>query len=316
MRPKHEVFKPYYPQPGSWNYTNLPKIIEVVEQFERQGYTASIRQIYYQLVSHYGLPNTPEGYDKVQELLKPARLGGYVRFDSIVDRGREIIGKYCGIGENDSVEEGIEYCIQTALSAADNYSQDPWCELEEVPVVLVEKDALSGILQPICRRHRVPYISGHGNPSITLLKDFADMAIRRASTRDSKYIVLHLTDHDPAGLYSMVGQLTKPDSVISLVGAELGFEWEYRRIGLTREQVEQHALPPNPVKESHPNAKEYERERGPHSWELDALDASVVADLVTKEIESYKDPAVWRRIAETEAAVRAGFRERLGAWGV
>lgn len=311
MQPKYEVFKSYYPQCGSWNYTNLPNVIEVVEKFQRQGYTASIRQIYYQLVSHYGLPNTKDGYDKVQELLVHARRGGYVPFNSIVDRGREIDGRLRGNGENETVEEGIASCIQMARGAADYYSLDPWRELAEVPLIMVEKDALSGVLAPICRQHGVPFISAHGNPSITLLKDLADMMIARAEGGDSKYILLHLTDHDPAGLYGMVSQLTSDDSDVQLFGAELGVDWEYRRIGLTLDQVQRYGLPPNPLKD-HSNAAQYREQYGPESWELDALDAEVLAEIVTKEINNYKDLIVWGRIAEQEQSVRDGFAERIG----
>lgn len=311
MQPEYEVYKSYYPQLGSWNYKNLPNVIEVVEKFRSQGYTASIRQIYYQLVSHYDLPNTQDGYDKVQDLLVRARLGGYVSFDAIVDRGREIDGRWRGNGENDSVEEGIRRCIQRARGVADYYSQDPWRELEEVPLIMVEKDALSGVLAPICEEHGVPFISAHGNPSITLLKDLADMMIKRSEGGESKYVLLHLTDHDPAGLYGMVSQLTDDDSVVQLCGADLGIDWEYRRIGLTLDQVEQYGLPPNPLKD-HSNAAQYRAEYGPESWELDALDAEVLAEIVTKEIESYKDPLIWTRIDEQIAAVREGFEERVG----
>lgn len=311
MKPMYQVFKPYAPQLGSWNCTHLPYVVEVVEKFRQQGYTASIRQIYYQLVSHYGLPNTPEGYDKVQGLLWYARMGGYVSFNDVVDRGRDIDGSWRGATGNESVEEGIAACIAKAEAAADDYRQDPWSEMEEVPIVMVEKDALSGVLMPICDQYGIPFISGHGNPSITLLKDLADMMRARGEDATSKYVLLHLTDHDPAGLYSMVGQLTDPDSVVQLCGAKLGRDWRYKRIGLTREQVEQYRLPPNPVKESHGNSKQYVADHGTASWELDALDASVLSDIVKGEIEPFICDEVWEEIAEKEQAVRDGFREQL-----
>ena len=314
MKPKYQVFKPYSPQSGSWNYIHLPYVVEVVGKFRQQGYTASIRQIYYQLVSHYGLPNTPEGYDKVQNLLWYARMGGYVSFNDIVDRGRDISFGRSGVGSNDTVEDGILSCIASASCAADCYRQDPWCEMEEVPVVMVEKDALSGVLSPICREYGIPFISAHGNPSITLLKDLADMMIRRGQEATSKYALLHLTDHDPAGLYSMVDQLVGEDSVVQLCGARLGRDWTYKRIGLTRQQVEQYRLPPNPVKESHGNSKQYVADHGTASWELDALDASVLSSIVRKEIEPFRSDEVWQQIAEKEEAVKEGFRIKFDSF--
>ena len=46
---------------------------------------------------------------------------------------------------------------------------------------------------------------------------------------------------------------------------------------------------------------------------MDALDADVLAEIVTSEIESYTCPDVQAECDEREQAVRDGFAERMGS---
>lgn len=313
MRPTHEVFKEYIPQYGSWNDINLPHVVSVVDKFQSQGYTASIRQIFYQLVSHHGLSNTQDSYDKVQDLLKYARLGGYVSFSAIVDRGREIEGDHRGQGKNETVEEGVLACVEEAKNAADYYTLDPWREMRYLPIVLVEKDALSGVLSPLCTRYGVPFISTHGNPSITLLKDLAGIINKRCvGGSNRECYLLHLTDHDPAGLYSMVTQITGKNGDDSVLEMCCKYEesWKYRRIGLSMDHVVTYGLPPNPLKE-HSNAAQYRREHGEESWELDALDSEVLVKIVSDELDKFHNEAVWERVLSQETEVKERFEELI-----
>ena len=61
------------------------------------------------------------------------------------------------------------------------------------------------------------------------------------------------------------------------------------RIALNWDQVEQYGPPPNPTKLTDSRASGYVSEFGGFSWELDALDPSVLNGLVRDTVISYRD---------------------------
>lgn len=68
---------------------------------------------------------------------------------------------------------------------------------------------------------------------------------------------------------------------------------EVRRIALNPDQVTKYNPPPNPAKESDSRYAAYVREYGESSWELDALDPSVLAELVRTEVKKMIDRSTW-----------------------
>ena len=66
----------------------LKAIIKVVEDYQRQGYKLTLRQLYYQLVSQNILKNTDKQYAKLSRILTDARMCGMIDWDVIEDRIR------------------------------------------------------------------------------------------------------------------------------------------------------------------------------------------------------------------------------------
>ena len=84
---------------------------------------------------------------------------------------------------------------------------------------------------------------------------------------------------------------------------------QVERIALTRPQIDEHDPPPNPAKLSDSRAGGYIAEHGPESWELDALDYNLLANLVRDAIRSYRDDARWDATLEREDAERESIEE-------
>ena len=76
------------------------------------------------------------------------------------------------------------------------------------------------------------------------------------------------------------------------------------RIALSMEQIEQYDPPPNPAKITDTRAGPYIREFGREAWELDALEPSVLADLVRDAVLSVRDDALWEEAVDQEEADR------------
>ncbi len=78
-----------------------------------------------------------------------------------------------------------------------------------------------------------------------------------------------------------------------------------RRIALNMDQVEHYNPPPNPAKLTDSRARDYVREFGTSSWELDALEPSVLDNLITDTVNEYRNMDTWEEtLAEQEEARR------------
>jgi hypothetical protein len=74
-----------------------------------------------------------------------------------------------------------------------------------------------------------------------------------------------------------------------------------KRIALNMDQVEQYSPPPNPAKITDSRAAGYIAEHGGESWELDALEPTVLDGLIETEIKAHRDAAAWKKSEKKEA---------------
>jgi hypothetical protein len=180
--------------------------------------------------------------------------------------------------------------------AAHSYRENLWDGQLYRPEVWIEKDALLGVIEGVCREYRVPYFATRGNASATLVYEAGK---RFARYRDQGLIpvVLHLADHDPNGI-DMTRDLKER------LKRYARYKIEVRRIALTMEQVEQYQPPPNFVKEADARTGSYRDQFGTDEcWELDALSPDVIADLIRTEVEG---------LIEAKAGKRAQAGEKRG----
>jgi len=127
---------------------------DIIAEYEAQGFTMSLRQLYYQFVSRDLMSNEPKSYQKLISIMSNARDAGLVDWDAIEDSTRALVTH----NSWDSPEQIID-------AVAKQYREDVWqdqdCRLE----VWVEKAALLGVIAPICDEYRVPYFAHIGNNS-------------------------------------------------------------------------------------------------------------------------------------------------------
>ena len=89
---------------------------------------------------------------------------------------------------------------------------------------------------------------------------------------------------------------------------------EVRRLALNRDQVERYRLPPNPAKETDSRFAVYAEQFGPKSWELDALDPTVIADLIRAELDSLIDAERWQAAEAKERSNRGLLEHASRNW--
>ena len=68
---------------------------------------------------------------------------------------------------------------------------------------------------------------------------------------------------------------------------------EVRRLALNIDQVERYRPPPNFAKGTDSRFEAYAAEFGQECWELDALNPTVIADLIRMEVEGLIDVETW-----------------------
>ena len=68
---------------------------------------------------------------------------------------------------------------------------------------------------------------------------------------------------------------------------------ELNRLALNMDQVKAFAPPPNPAKTTDSRYANYIRIHGHESWELDALDPTILANLVRSAIAGIRDEPAW-----------------------
>lgn len=274
---------------GSKFNTSSIKLIRmcdaIITDYGKQGYRLTVRQLYYQLVARGHIENTVRSYQNIVVLMTKARLAGLIDWDAIEDRTRDVIQR----AHWTSGGHLLSVC-------ASQYFEDMWQDQEYRVFVMVEKEALAGVLEPICNEWDAPLLPARGYPSATTLREFAKQRILNSRQR---IVVLHLGDHDPSGM-DMSRDLSERLSLFSRERVEIDF----RRIALNMDQVEEQQPPPNPAKVTDTRFDKYQEQYGDESWELDALSPSYLHELVSTEIQTFVNQELWDQRTDKIETVR------------
>lgn len=271
-----------YLEPKNWTKKRqklFNHIEVVVDEFEQQGYRMTLRQLYYQLVSRVILGNTQLQYKMLSSLLNIARYYGFIDWNFIEDRGRQPRKK------PDWVD------VHSFMDTLNQYRRDRWINQDHYLEVWVEKEALSGILQPICDKYHVTLMVNRGYSSASAMHD-ASIRFRNEEEEGKETHIIYLGDHDPSGIDMVRDIEDRMNTFDSTVTVD--------RIALNKDQIDMYKPPPNPTKVTDPRATKYIAEFGNTSWELDALNPKQLNDLLDESILDYLDVDHYNLICKAE----------------
>ena len=272
--------------------TLIHYINRIIDEYESQGYTMTVRQVYYQLVAADIVPNTLNSYKRVASVINDGKLAGLIDWDALEDRTREFI-------RNSAWTSG--HSILSA--AAQSFHMDMWINQPNRVFVVIEKEALVGVLQGTCQRYDVPLLAARGYPSGTVLREFVESDVLTAINSGQQVTILHLGDHDPSGL-DMTRDLRERVELFCSNTINEGEYPEVRRIALNMDQIRQFNPPPNPAKTTDARFRAYRRQFGVESWELDALKPQYLNDMVRDEILTLVDDGRWIERSDEIEAIR------------
>lgn len=163
-------------------------IVQIVTEYQREGYVLTLRQLHYQLVTQNWIINHDSAYKKLGNILDDCRYSGTIDWDAIEDRGRVPFIPYFNEDAKDAMEDTIR---QFRIDRQENQtnSVELW----------TEKDALSGILKRTTQKYHVRLVVNKGYTSSSAIYN-AYQRVVDAITGGQRVAVLYFGDHDPSGL--------------------------------------------------------------------------------------------------------------------
>jgi hypothetical protein len=283
---------------------------DIVGEYLQDGYTLTTRQLYYQLVARDLIENSVKSYNRIKGLISEARLAGLLDWDAIEDRGRVV--------HQATTWKTPQEIIR---AAARGYRIDHWKYQPLHVLVMVEKQALEGVLEGVCSKWGVDFVANKGYASSTLLYQ-QGRSMKWALEDHKTVVVLYLGDHDPSGLDMDRDILERLEMFAEFQCADLHLdhtrndELLVERLALTMPQIGQYNPPPNPAKMTDARAASYIKAYGKSSWELDALAPSILEKLVDDKIKQLIDSRGirfnWTMSHDIEAKMKDDLQEFCG----
>lgn len=275
---------------------------QIIADYQAQGFTLTLRQLYYQFVARALIANKQTEYKRLGMIINDARMAGLIDWDAIEDRTRNLRKLPFWDDPADIIS-----------SAVSSFKTDLWATQKMRCEVWIEKDALIGVVEPVCNEFRIPYFACRGYTS----QSEAYAAAKRIGVNDKAdqgTMILHLGDHDPSGI-----DMTRDNRDRLKLFHGTGKGWRLVRLALNRDQIDQYNPPPNPLKEidgklSDSRGIGYQAEHGDSSWELDALEPTVIDRLVRTAVNDILDKKAWKAAKAQEADMTAKLQLASDRW--
>ncbi len=241
---------------------------EIIDEYQEKGYDLTLRQLYYQFVARALIANSQKEYKKLGKAINNGRLAGLIDWDAIKDRTRAMESN----NHWDSPESLIDACAEQ-FAVNTRSDQDVYIE------AWVEKEALIGVVERVCREIDIPWFACRGFVSQSAMYEAACRC--RSLSQSKNILILHLGDHDPSGVDMTRDNFDRMEM--------FGISLDVNRIALNMDQIEEYSPPPNPVKLTDSRSQPYIDKYGEESWELDALDPDVLSSLIRDEAAKHTD---------------------------
>lgn len=270
----------------------IATVNSILEEYRAQGFRLSLRQLYYQLVARDYIPNSQKSYKSLGSMVSNARQAGLVDWGMIEDRNRET-----------RANSHWDNPGQIVQAAASSFQIDKWqgqpCHIE----VMVEKDALSGVLEPVCSQLDIAITANKGYSSSSMMYETGKRLAWKYQDGKQDLVILYLGDHDPSGI-DMTRDIEDRLQMYSRMS------WVViDRLALNWDQVEAWQPPENPAKETDARFHAYVEKFGFYSWELDAVEPIQLATLVREAVARWRDEDLWQAAVEKENQMRAELQE-------
>jgi hypothetical protein len=253
---------------------------------------ATLRQIYYGLVSGGVIEKTEEAYHLVGRQLVKLRKSGDLPYGWIADNTRW------------QRKPNTYSDLETMLRRISRfYRRQLWDNQDAYVEIWLEKDALSGVLYDVTREFDVPLMVTRGYPSLTFMHSAAD----KINEINKPTHIYYFGDHDPSGV-------DIPRKVRQTL-EEFDCEFEFECVAVTPDQISSMNLLTRPTKKSDSRSKGFEGE----SVEVDAIHPddlrALVRDCITQHIDK-RALMVTQEAERSEREIMTSLADRVEKTGV
>ena len=158
---------------------------EAIYAIAEENQPATVRQIYYRLVSAGAIVKTENEYDNIGRRLGILRRARVLPFGWIADntRWQRKPDTYSGLR-------------QALIDTARFYRRAVWNDLPVYCEVWLEKDALAGVLYDVTAEYDVPLMVTRGYASLSYIYEAAEAIAHRGKPTH----IYYFGDHDPSGI--------------------------------------------------------------------------------------------------------------------
>lgn len=323
------------------------QIVEIVEYYEEIDIKLTNRQLYYQLVGKAFIPNAMEIYKRICTFLTDLRYCGLVDWDSIEDKAR-VPKKHSEWKNVSDLIRSATYAYRLPRWQDQDYYVEMYCEKEagvNVLETISEKyhmyfgfnkgySSASAMYDLACRIQEqiaagksviILYFGDHDPSGLDMVRDIKDRIIEFLQggcvtddmrNKFSSEFFQSKCEKPGSPYYNWNEEEWTPyfEEWLSEIFIDSIFNFEVVPVALTTDQVKQYNPPPNPAKITDPRAKEYIREHGSVSWELDAIDAIELRRLAEDAVLNYLDMKkynVWVAREKKEIKALSDFGSKL-----
>jgi hypothetical protein len=242
----------------------------------------TVRHLFYRLVTAGIIEKTEAEYDgTVARLAVELRRSGDIPFGKIIDGSRLYTVPTTYVGIKDAIRD-----------TASAYRRSYWRTADRQLEVWCEKDAIRALIEDVTWDLAVPLMVTRGFASESIVQSLAVDTQRSGKLR----VILSLNDYDPSG------SIMLNDILQRALHYAPNVQFRCEQVSLTREQVTLYKLPTRPTKTD--NNTHARRFADVESVELDALDPTVLQELLQGAIEQHIDPQALAVMAEAEASER------------
>jgi len=266
---------------------SLP-LAAVATQISLEENPITLRGLMYRIVSAGLLPSTDKKhYARLGRLMTTLRERGVVQFSWIVDNVRST--------EKPSSWSGLDDFLETVSTA---YRKDFWSSLPEYVHVIVEKDAIAGVLSPVTRVYDVRLSPIRGYVSLSFANEIAEVWNRI----EKPITCYYLGDFDASGFDLERDAKEKLERY-----CKRPFKWY--RLGVNAPDFAAFSLIPLEAKRKDSRYRRFIDEHGTECAELDALPPTELRQRVKNAITSHIPQERWESLQETERREKEDFQD-------
>lgn len=311
----------------------LKAIVDVCEEYQSQGYRLTLRQMYYQLVAKDLIPNHDKVYKKLSSLKDECVYSGLVDWSIFEDRGR--VPKRAYFEENvvGALQRTVDfYKLDRQLDQPNHI--EVWTEKDAISDILIRvtdpmtihlvvnkgyssSTAMYAAYQRFVERIQngknvvILYFGDHDPSGLDMVRDIEDRImyfLRNGSAFNQDIIdewVEYQDFYDLRDKYMHDHSywVLHPDGETEQLDyTRIFFEERFtiKPIGLTMEQIQEYKPPHNPAKITDPRAKDYVKQFGQKSWEVDALTPAIMTQIVSDAIDEELDHEIYETTLKME----------------